>query len=269
MLASVVFVPSAPLLVPQLAGPRATEAVAVREAVRAAGTALAELAPRWVAVGAGDVTGGAVTGGAAATGSFARYGVDVAVSLRAPGFAGAPVLTGGGPDAAGTARLPLSMLIAAWLREAGGADSVEPLIIDPGAPVQECLRTGRMLAAAVAAADTPIGVLVVGDGSTQLSPSAPGGGLVPESVALNDNLVAAIASGDRDVLAGISPQDCDRAGVGGRAAWQVAAALCDGVRVSVQPYYEGCPFGVGYVVASWTPVVPRTPVVTQMPASRS
>jgi len=252
VLARVVFVPSAPLLVPRLAGPRATEAVPVRDAVRAAGAALSALAPEWVAVGAADV--GAA--GRGPDGTFAPYGVDVHVSLRAPGASdtGHRLLPPSVADAAADAgRLPLSMLIAAWVRETAGAERVEPLIVDPGAAPDTCLRTGRALAEALATTDRPVGVLVVGDGSTQLSPSAPGGGLVEESVEFNNRLVAAVGSGDRDLLAGLSPQDCDRAGVGGRVAWQVAAGLCDGLPVAAVTDYAGAPFGVGYVVASWTP----------------
>ena len=252
VLARVVFVPSAPLLVPRLAGPRATEAVPVRDAVRAAGARLSDLAPQWVAVGAADGR----AAGPGPDGTFAPYGVDVRVSLRAPGAAdeGSRLLPAAMDGAAaGNGTLPLSMLIAAWVREVAGAERVEPLIIDPDAPPEACLRTGRVLAEVLAAAGRPVGVLVVGDGSTQLSPSAPGGGLVEESVVLNDRIAAAIGAGDRDLLAGLSPHDCARAGVGGRAAWQVAAGLCDGLPVSAVTHYVGAPFGVGYVVASWTP----------------
>ncbi|HMS76828.1 hypothetical protein [Gordonia sp. (in: high G+C Gram-positive bacteria)] len=261
MLARVVFVPSAPLVVPQLAGPRATDTAAVRDAVRSAGSALAEFAPDWVAIGAADIPGTRL----ATRGSFAPYGVDVGVSLRAHDRADGDVhdegdgrrglaTSPGETDAAGLAgRLPLSMLIAAWVREAAGADRVEPLTIDPDETPDRCLHVGRTLAAELAATDRPVGVLVVGDGSTQLSPSAPGGGLVQESVTLNDQLVAAIGAGDRDLLAGLSAEACDRAGVGGRAAWQVAAGLGDGLPITAHLDYAGAPFGVGYVVASWTP----------------
>lgn len=226
VLARVVFVPSAPLLVPRLAGPRATEAVPVRDAALAAGVALSALAPEWVAVGAAD----AGAAGRGPGGTFAPYGVDVHVSLRAPGASDTdhrllpPSLAAATAD---SGRLPLSMLIAAWLRETAGAERVEPLIVDPGGAPETCLHTGRALAEVLATTERPVGVLVVGDGSTQLSPSAPGGGLVEESVAFNDRLVAAVGSGDRELLAGLSPEDCDRAGVGGarRGRWRPVCVL--------------------------------------------
>ena len=50
VLACVVFVPSAPLLVPELAGPDAVDTLEARSAVRDAGVLLARHATRWVAV---------------------------------------------------------------------------------------------------------------------------------------------------------------------------------------------------------------------------
>lgn len=257
MLASVVFVPSAPLLVPQLAGPAAADTGPVRAAVIDAGARLARTAPRWVAIGAGDDPfgvggGGAADGGVAGTGTFARFGVDVPVALD----------TGGTPHApAGAARMPLSMLVAGWLRGIVGAGPVRPLVIDPGASPEACARTGRGLAADLAGDADPVGVLVVADGATALSPKAPGGGLRDHAVTLQWRIDAALGAADLTALAALDPDACRDAGVGGRPAWQVAAALvaaspCDGEpgrAPHVDVGYAGAPFGVGYTVATWTP----------------
>lgn len=247
-----VFVPSAPLLVPQLAGPAAAETDPVRDATRAAGEHLAGVARRWVAVGAADPGRDPVRPEAYARGGdFGAYGVAVAVDL-------------GPADVAGTHRLPLSMLIAGWLRGESGADAVDPHVIAADTTPQTCATIGRALAAdlAAVAADEPIGILVVGDGSFALSAKSPGGGRDPSAVAVQEQIDTALTTGDVAALAALDPAACAAAGVGGRAAWQVAAGLCAGLihagrrpdacSVDVTARYVGAPFGVGYVVAEWT-----------------
>ncbi|MGV9714166.1 hypothetical protein ACWDTI_26315 [Gordonia sp. NPDC003424] len=249
MLASVVFVPSAPLLVPELSGPMAHDAEPVRAATLALVRDLAEVST-WVAVGAADESGQVV--GPGATGTFARYGVDVGVSLDGEtlrGSAGASHLGQRRHDGS----LPLSMLIAAWLREQGGADVVRPVLVDPDATPAECARIGTDLAAEIDADAEPVGVLVVGDGAISLSARAPGGGLRPEAVELQARLDEAVGAGDCGAMAGIDPVACAAEGVGGRPAWQVAAALCADREIKAEMHYAGAPFGVGYVVAAWTP----------------
>ena len=68
-------IPSAPVMVPELAGAAAAEVADLRQAVCAAA---ASLPTRWVAVGVGSAD--AVIGPRQA-GTFAGYGVDVRVAL--------------------------------------------------------------------------------------------------------------------------------------------------------------------------------------------
>ncbi|MEE4022835.1 hypothetical protein V1Y59_07080 [Gordonia sp. PKS22-38] len=241
MLASVVFVPSAPLLVPALAGPDAVDTEPVRAATLAAGRELAGAATTWMAVGARDPA----TTQVGRAGTLAAYGVDVPVTLD-----GAET-RGTGPG------LPLSMLIAGWLRaEAGTGDepvTVEPVTVAPDASPADCADVASQLRDRVDQDSTPVGVLVVADGSTALSARAPGGGLRPEAVELQQRIDEAIGSADTAALAALTVDECSEAGVGGRPAWQVAAGLCAGRTLTAQVTYRAAPFGVGYVVATWTP----------------
>ncbi|ALG84621.1 hypothetical protein [Gordonia phthalatica] len=242
MLALLAIVPSAPLLVPELAGPAAVDTAPVRDAVRAVGDRLGQAATRWIAVGAAD---GASAPAAAADyrrfGDFGAYGVPVRVEL-------------GGEAGAGTVPLPLSMLIAGWVRgQSGGDTTVTPVVVDAAATAQECRAIGARLAAEIEASPEPIGVLVVADGATALSRTAPGGGERASAVALQARIDAALGAADCAALTGLGAEECVADGVGGRAAWQVLAALCADVACDSSVRYSGAPFGVGYSVALWVP----------------
>ncbi|MDS1112864.1 hypothetical protein RD149_03700 [Gordonia westfalica] len=238
MLAAVVFVPSAPLLVPELVGPSAFDTEPVRSAVGdALAGAVAIGVDRWVVVGASDdpVTGPVREAG---SGSFARFGVDVRVSLS---------------DETGP-RMSLSMLVGAWLHEWASLGPASACVVGRESTPDECAGIGAELAARLGESAERIGLLVVGDGSTALTPKAPGGGRRESAVALNDAIVAAIGGADTAALAALRPEPCDAEGVGGRVAWQVAAAAVEncGSAVVAKTGYAGAPFGVGYIVATWT-----------------
>lgn len=244
VLASVVFVPSAPLLVPAIAGPRADDTGPVRTATLAAGRGLADAASRWVAIGAAD----AGRSGRGPSGTFARFGVDVPVSLLDPTESEAD------SGAVGIDRdMPLTMLIAGWLRGEVGVGEVTPLILPPDSSVDDCTRIGADARARIDAAVGPVGVLVVGDGATSMTARAPGGGLRASSIVLQQRIVEALAGADRAALADLEAGECDAEGVSGRPAWQVAAALCADDDLDGELRYADAPFGVGYVVATWTP----------------
>ena len=262
VLACVVFVPSAPLLVPELAGPDAVDTLEARSAVRDAGVLLARHATRWVAVGADDfiapvrsddfiapVRSGddAAAGDPLASrsiptvGGFGRFGVDVPVSLERAGGERPP------------GRLPLSMLIAGWLRGQVDAESVRPVVVDPDVRPEVACELGRALGAEISADPELIGVLVVADGATALTPKAPGGGRRDSAVELQQRIVDGIGAADVDVLRGLDVAACDAEGVAGRAAWQVVAGLVGDSPMTAKVLYSDAPFGVGYVVAAWTP----------------
>ncbi|WP_124707080.1 class III extradiol ring-cleavage dioxygenase family protein [Gordonia insulae] len=245
MLASVVFVPSAPLLLPALAGPQAIDTGPVRAATLAAVHDLADTSTTWIAIGVADSATASRPGlgqDVPTAGSFARYGVDVAASLRRETASG-----DSGRD------LPLSMLIAGWLRAETEVGTVEPVVMSPDATPAECARIGVDLGARVDAADGRVGVLVVGDGAISLSAKAPGGGLRASAVALQARIDTAISDADTAALAALDADDCAAEGVSGRTPWQVAAQLCRDRPMVAHMHYAQAPFGVGYVVATWTP----------------
>lgn len=256
VLASVVFVPSAPLLVPQVAGPGATDTEAVREATRTAGRELAAAATEFVAIGARDDDLATEIG---VDGDFGRFGVPMVVTLHRP----AAVAVESGPSRKGPldlspsdlplSDLPLSMLIAGWLRAESGIEAVEPVTVGRDAMPADCARVGAELRRRIDAAPGRVGVLVVADGATALSARAPGGGLRPAAVDMQQRIDRALAAADTDTLAALDPAECARAGVAGRPAWQVAAALCSGRQFASRVAYRDAPFGVGYTVATWTP----------------
>lgn len=224
MLAAIALIPSAPIVVPDLAGAAADEVADLRAAVLAAA---AELPGRWLAIGVAD-TDAVIP--PSATGTFAGYGVDIAVRLSA--HADAPV-----------AALPLPALITGWVRAQVNPDATAQVRVsaDVGAAAT---RRGAALRAELDATPDPVGVLVVADGANTLTESAPGGfepGSVPAQAALDD----ALAAGDADALFGRAE------GAVGRGAYQVLAGLVGTRPVTARELYRGAPFGVGYFVGTW------------------
>lgn len=245
VLAQIAVIPSAPLLVPELSGPGAREAEPVRAAVLAAGEALAAAAPRWVALGVGDVPGAGPQEDCARTGDLGAYGVPVPVVLPGAGDAG------GSP-------MPLSMLIAGWLagRVTPAPVAVTPLIPDPASDPSLCRVLGSMAAVSedLLGGDDPVGLLVVADGANALSPSAPGGGERESAWRLQRLIDGAVAAGTAPGLAALGAAEARREGIGTRAAWQVLGGVLDQCPVDrVQVRYTGAPFGVGYTVATLQP----------------
>ncbi|ALI26471.1 class III extradiol ring-cleavage dioxygenase family protein [Mycolicibacterium fortuitum] len=228
MLSAIAIVPATPVLVPELVGAAAAEVAGLRDAVIAAA---GSLPPRWLAVGVGPRD--AVYGPDCA-GTFAGYGVDVPVSLG-PGPAGEP------------AELPLCVLVAAWIRgQATPHAGVDVHAYAASSPVGEALAQGRALRARLDDSPDPVGVLVVADGLHTLTPSAPGGYL-PDSVATQQDLDDALATGDVAALIEL-PEP-----VLGRVAFQVLAGLVGSEPGSARELYRGAPYGVGYFVGEWLP----------------
>ncbi|BBZ28036.1 hypothetical protein MMAD_23310 [Mycolicibacterium madagascariense] len=227
MLSAIALVPSAPVMVPELACGAAPELTDLTSAVSAVA---AELPDRWFVVGTGpadDVIGPATVG------TFAGYGVDVRVALS-PNAVGAPKA------------LPLSALIAAWVRTtAAPRASAEAWVYAADHGRDAALARGRALRAEVDALSEPVGVLVVADGATTLTPSAPGG-YDPDSIAVQAALDDALAAGDTEALTRLPD------GIVGRVAYQVLAGLV-GSGTRAREAYRGAPFGVGYFVGTWSP----------------
>lgn len=227
MLAAIAVTPSAPVLVPELAGAAAAEVAGYREAALEAASAL----PRtWIAIGTGpaDVVYSTVRG------SFAGFGADVRVALDPA----AP---------AAVVEMPLSALMAGWLRGLANPEgSVVVRVYDAALDADSAVVCGRTLRAVIDDDDEPIGVLVVADGATTLTPSAPGGHR-PEDVPIQDALDDALASGDADALTRLPDA------VTGRVAYQVLAGLAGPGPWAARELIRGAPYGVGYFAGLWLP----------------
>lgn len=228
MLNAIVLVPSAPVMVPELAPGAASELQDLSTAVCAAA---AELPDRWFVVGTG--VGDNVIG-PGAVGTFGGYGVDVRVALS--------------PDAAGEPKpLPLCALVAGWVRTSyAAAASAEVWVYAADHGLDAALARGRALRAEVDAIAEPVGVLVVADGANTLTASAPGGH-DPDSPAVQAALDDALSVGDTAALTRLPDM------IVGRVAYQVLAGLTGPSPSSARELYRGAPYGVGYSVAVWKP----------------
>lgn len=231
MLSAIAIVPSAPVMIPELAAAAAVETADLRvAAVSAAGA----LPPRWLGVG---VAASESVAGPDSVGTFAGYGAEVRV-----GLSGAAVAAGGPPT-----RLPLCVLITAWLRGLAQPDASAQVHacrsdLDPAAAV----AAGRQLRAHIERTEDPVGVLIVADGANTLSPPAPGG-YDPDSIPVQSALDDALETGDLGALTRLP------SGIIGRVAYQVLAGLTEPAPRSAEQLYRGAPYGVGYFVGLWQP----------------
>lgn len=224
-------VPHPPLLVPDLVPGRVDSTEPVRAACVEAARRLAETSRSWLAVAAGP---GRATIGPHVRGSFRGYGVDLPVALSA--------------RAAGEERAELSLpgLIAGWLRERAGADSVVLEQVPGDASVADCVATG----AALAGRDEKA-LLVLGDGSYRHGQAAPG--YADERAGdFDDEIATALAEADPETLLATDVELAAELGAVGRAPWQVLAGLArQGPGWCGDLLYSAAPFGVGYHVAVW------------------
>jgi hypothetical protein len=234
VLGPIAIVPSAPVLVPELAGAAATEVADLTAAVLAAASLLPS---RWIAVGTGVADEVLGPDGPDSWGTFAGFGADVrvALSLHARDGAGPP------PD------LPVCALLAAWVRGQARPDAgVQVRVYRRDHNTDAALARGRQLRAEIDRAPDPIGVLVVADGANTLTPAAPGG-YRPDDADAQLSLDDALANGDVAALAQLPPQ------ILGRVAFQVLAGLTEPGPRSAKELYRGAPYGVGYFAGAWQP----------------
>lgn len=238
VLTAITLTPSAPVLVPELAGTAAAEVAVFRDA---AVTATTRLPDRWIVIGVGaaDAVIDAQT-----RGTFAGYGVDVPVALG-PEPPAPPGRRHQTPDV--VTALPLCALFAGWLRgQANPVASAEVRVYSADHDAETAMAVGRSLRAELDARNDPVGVLVVADGANTLTPSAPGG-YDPDAEPVQTTLDDALACGDTAALA-VLPGF-----VVGRVAYQVLAGLAEPGPRSTTELARGAPYGVGYFVGSWTP----------------
>ncbi|MFI9547215.1 class III extradiol dioxygenase subunit B-like domain-containing protein [Streptomyces sp. NPDC052016] len=238
MLVAAAVCPCPPLLVPELAAGAAPELDAARAACSDALGVLAAARPdRLLVVGPTDESGRGVYP-EGTRGSFQGFGVDLAVRLGRSGGEPAP-----------ERELPTSLAVGAWLLErAKWSDTpVEGLGVADTLAVERCVDAGRELGARPGR----VALLVMGDGSACRSLKAPG--YLDERAAPFDAEVArALGAADIAALEALDLEPARELKVSGRAPWQVLAGAAEDAGLSGALLYEDAPYGVGYVVATWS-----------------
>ncbi|WP_329349213.1 class III extradiol dioxygenase subunit B-like domain-containing protein [Streptomyces sp. NBC_01261] len=245
MLVAAAVCPCPPLLVPDVAAGAAPELAAARAACTDALGVLAAARPdRLVVVGPAEQSGrGSHPEGT--RGSFRGFGVDLAVRLGGNG-------NGDGRADSGEAserELPPSIAVAAWLLErTGWSDApIEGLGVGEPLEAERCIQTGRDI---VARADR-VALLVMGDASACRTLKAPG--YLDERAAPFDAEVArALGAADVAAVKALDAELAYELKASGRAPWQVLAGAAEGADLGGALLYEDAPYGVGYVVATWS-----------------
>jgi hypothetical protein len=225
MLVAAAFVPTPPLLVPEIGGGSAGADEGLRLACRAAVARMLEASPDEVVV-----VGSARTGGTT-TGSWDWRGFGVPVPASAP-----------------SERLPLALAIGSWLLDthAGPTPPLRHLAVTDTQTPKECADLGRDLVDG----PTRIGLLVCGDGSACRNEKAPGY-FDPDAARWDDLALAALRDGDAKALLGLDPLAAIRLLAAGRAPWQVLAGAAGDAAFHSQVDWADAPYGVMYIAGSW------------------
>lgn len=220
MSTSVILVPGAPVVVPELSGAAAADSAPwisrIVETIREAADGA-----RKVCVYGTDAEGRSI---ADVRSTLARWGADV------------PVGRPGSPPAEHD-RVPDAALIAWWLLDLSGIDLPRSFTGVAGGSRPTPLASEVDL------------VVVVADGAASLTPRAP----VPEDprgVELDARLTAWLGGGGE--LPDPGPEVAGEVGWWSRPAWQVLAGAVDGRPADSAGSWA--PFGVGYHYAMWSDV---------------
>ncbi|MFI0515962.1 hypothetical protein RKD19_002315 [Streptomyces canus] len=237
MLVAAAVCPCPPLLVPEVAAGAAPELDAARAACADALGVLAAARPDLLVVVGPAEQSGRGPHAEGARGSFLGFGVDVDVRLGADRGADVP------------RPLPASLAVAAWLLErTGWADApIEGLGVGEPLEPERCIQTGR----GIADRAERVAMLVMGDASACRTLKAPG--YLDERAAPFDAEVArALGAADVAALRALDAELAYELKVSGRAPWQVLAGAAEGAGLGGSLLYEDAPYGVGYVVATWS-----------------
>jgi hypothetical protein len=237
MLVAAAVCPCPPLLVPEVAAGAAPELDAARSACSDALGVLAAARPDLlVVVGPAEQSGrGSFPQGS--PGSFRGFGVDLDVRL------------GPATDAVGERELPPSLAVGAWLlQRTSWADApIEGLGVGESLAPERCTGAGREIGARAGR----VALLVMGDGSACRTVKAPG--YLDERAAPFDAEVArALGAADVAALRALEAEPAYELKASGRAPWQVLAGAAEGAALTGTLLYEDAPYGVGYVVATWS-----------------
>lgn len=212
--------PHPPLLVPELAAGAAPELEPLRHACDLAVASLAG-ADEVVVLGGDD--------GRHHRG-FAAWGVDVPLGNDRP--------------------LPLSLLMGRWLLARHLHVAPEMVAVPGDADAHACAERGARLAAD----PRRLALLVLGDGSRCRGQAAPGYD-DPRAAGYDAQVAGALAEVDTGALLALDPQLSAELGAAGRAPWQTLAGAVRATGGSWQGrlHHDAAPYGVAYLVATWTP----------------
>jgi hypothetical protein len=221
---AVAFVPSAPLLVPALAGGSAVLDEALRAASRDVVTRALRAGPDEILVVA--TTSPAGQWPREATWDFSGFGVPRRPIEPRP-------------------TLPWALGIGAWLLDECGWDGARRYVgVDWGSLEAPELGEPR--------ADRTTSILVVGDGSACRSERAPGH-LDARAEPFDDAVADLLRRGDANEFAAIERGAAVELMCGGLPAWCWAAAQVERIAVaSAELVSHTAPYGVGYFVAFWS-----------------
>ncbi|MFK0057639.1 class III extradiol dioxygenase subunit B-like domain-containing protein [Streptomyces werraensis] len=237
MLVAAAACPCPPLLVPEVAAGAAPELDAARAACTDALGVLAAARPDLLVVVGPDDGSGTHDYPAGTPGSFRGFGVDLDVRL------------GDGDGAAGR-ELPYGLAVGAWLlgRTGWAGAPVEGRGVGESLAPDACRAEGRRLAGRAGR----VALLVMGDASACRTPKAPGY-LDERAVPYDAEIARALGSADTAALRALDPRAARELKVSGRAPWQVLAGAAEGgAGLAGALLHEGAPYGVGYVVATWS-----------------
>ncbi|MGC0337379.1 class III extradiol dioxygenase subunit B-like domain-containing protein [Streptomyces sp. SLBN-8D4] len=237
MLVAAAVCPCPPLLVPPVAAGAAPELDGARAACTDALGVLAAARPGLLVVVGPAERSGRGPHPQGAEGSFRGFGVEVDVRL---GPERGPVPQG---------PLPTSLAVAAWLLErTGWSDApIEGLGVGEPLEPERCIQTGRDIAARA----ERVALLVMGDASACRTLKAPG--YLDERAAPFDAEVArALGAADVAALRALDAGLAYELKASGRACWQVLAGAAEGADLGGSLLYEDAPYGVGYMVATWS-----------------
>ncbi|ELS57014.1 class III extradiol dioxygenase subunit B-like domain-containing protein [Streptomyces viridochromogenes] len=237
MLAAAAVCPCPPLLVPQVAAGAAPELDAARAACTDALGVLAAARPDLLVVVGPAEESGRGTYAEGTPGSFRGFGVDIDVRLGAE--------RGARPQRA----LPSSLAVAAWLLErTGWSDApIEGLGVGEPLEPERCIQAGRDIAARA----ERVALLVMGDASACRTLKAPGY-LDARAAPFDASVARALGAADVAALKTLDVELARDLKASGRAPWQVLAGAAEDATLSGALLYEDAPYGVGYMVATWS-----------------
>lgn len=112
---------------------------------------------------------------------------------------------------------------------------------------ERCIKSGRD----IAARDERVALLVMGDASACRTLKAPGY-LDDRAAAFDAEVARALADADTTALAALDETLATELQAAGRPGWQLLAGAAEGTNLHGALLYEAAPYGVGYLVATWS-----------------